>query len=93
MRARPPSREKLVYASDYGRVINDALTNKVESEKWLIKHLWPKVEKLEQKKNQDINKYFFGILLLENPVWIFIYTVEDNACKIMDSVCSFYIFL
>ena len=30
MRARPPSREKLVYASDYGRVINDALTNKVQ---------------------------------------------------------------
>lgn len=29
MRARPPSREKLVYASDYGRVINDALTNKI----------------------------------------------------------------
>ena len=29
MRARPPSREKFVFASDSGRVINDALTNKV----------------------------------------------------------------
>ncbi|CAG5111953.1 Oidioi.mRNA.OKI2018_I69.chr2.g6221.t1.cds [Oikopleura dioica] len=29
MRARPPSREKFVFASDSGRVINDALTNKI----------------------------------------------------------------